>query len=316
VCQAATETTCAPYLCAGAACATRCSSQPECTGGFFCNGTACEATRAPGVGCNMGYECASGQCAQNVCCATACTGACSACNLAGTAGTCTMKTPSLIAHFKMDDAAASTTAADAACYGNHGTLQEYATPDWQPGRTGGALRFNGTSHWVKVAGSASLETIATKNAFTIAAWLLRTSPGVAGWSVPLSRQYRDTGGEHYALALLDGRLTAIVRSYDGASHACTDPTVAPLDAWFHAAVTHDGTTTRAYRDGVEVCTFQRGAPLEAGETKPIIIGGNANNVNDDAQELWKGLIDDLVVYNRALSSAEVTGLAQGGPPPE
>jgi hypothetical protein len=38
--------------------------------------------------CDMDWQCASGVCAQGICCATTCTDACRACNLAGTVGTC------------------------------------------------------------------------------------------------------------------------------------------------------------------------------------------------------------------------------------
>ncbi|MHB8875916.1 MAG: PKD domain-containing protein [Myxococcaceae bacterium] len=44
----------------------------------------------PGGVCAGAADCGSGQCAQGVCCATACAGACQACNLAGMEGTCSV----------------------------------------------------------------------------------------------------------------------------------------------------------------------------------------------------------------------------------
>lgn len=42
-----------------------------------------------GLGCTSNSQCASGFCSQGVCCDSACTGTCGACNLAGHLGTCT-----------------------------------------------------------------------------------------------------------------------------------------------------------------------------------------------------------------------------------
>jgi hypothetical protein len=59
----------------------------------------------------------------------------------------------------------------------------------------------------------------------------------------------------------------------------------------------------------------RTGPLRTDST-PLIIGGNANNASDDAQEVFKGLIDEVVVMSRALAPAEIQALVAGGAPPE
>jgi hypothetical protein len=49
------------------------------------------ATLGAGQGCTYDSDCTSGHCADGVCCNSACTGNCEACNLAGTEGTCTIR---------------------------------------------------------------------------------------------------------------------------------------------------------------------------------------------------------------------------------
>ncbi len=73
---------CAPYACAGTACATSCSTDASCAPGHYCNGTACVPTLAIASACSRDRMCASGHCADGVCCDTACTGTCRACTAA------------------------------------------------------------------------------------------------------------------------------------------------------------------------------------------------------------------------------------------
>ncbi|HQP34812.1 MAG TPA: MYXO-CTERM sorting domain-containing protein [Polyangiaceae bacterium] len=75
---------CAPYLCTGAesGCPLGCSSDSRCVQGYYCNG-ACTPKADLGQSCTAGSQCASGFCADSVCCNAACDGACDTCNLAG-----------------------------------------------------------------------------------------------------------------------------------------------------------------------------------------------------------------------------------------
>jgi hypothetical protein len=89
-CQMGTTRSCSPGVCMGGSCASRCTTAAECQSGFYCDGGgACRIKRASAAACASGAECQSGQCVDGVCCATACGQACHACNLAGSAGTCT-----------------------------------------------------------------------------------------------------------------------------------------------------------------------------------------------------------------------------------
>jgi hypothetical protein len=60
-----------------------------CPHGESCLHGACAGPQALGTACTSDHQCASGFCASGVCCDTACGGACQACNLAGSLGTCT-----------------------------------------------------------------------------------------------------------------------------------------------------------------------------------------------------------------------------------
>jgi len=88
-CVAGSSASCYPYVCAnGSACATDCTLSPsECASGATCTNGIC-GKRSDGQPCNVAGDCQSNHCEESVCCASACSGTCFACNLPGKVGTC------------------------------------------------------------------------------------------------------------------------------------------------------------------------------------------------------------------------------------
>jgi hypothetical protein len=80
---------CSPYTCTAGACGTGCTADADCGSGKACVTATgqCVTPAAQGTQCSVKEECQSGFCVDGVCCDTACTGQCEACN-AATPGTC------------------------------------------------------------------------------------------------------------------------------------------------------------------------------------------------------------------------------------
>src|SRR6185503_17145029 len=78
------------------------------------------------------------------------------------------------------------------------------------------------------------------------------------------------------------------------------PSAIPVNAWTHLAQTYDGATIRLYVNGTLVASVPRTGALETNNS-PLSIGGtNAYG------EYFQGRIDDVRVYDRALSVSELT----------
>ena len=107
------------------------------------------------------------------------------------------------------------------------------------------------------------------------------------------------GGSRLKIGFKDDRVTAWKGGDDDLVSA---PAVAP--GWHHYAYTYDGTTHRLFLDGV-----QRGTSTTAPDTGAVgnaRIGAIFNNA-----ENFQGQIDEVRVYNRPITAAEVAALQDG-----
>ncbi|MGD9695173.1 MAG: LamG domain-containing protein [Thermoleophilia bacterium] len=206
----------------------------------------------------------------------------------------------LVAAYSFDEAKGSTVV-DSSPSRNNG--RAYATPRVR-GRHGRALSFNGRSSRVTVPGRASLRPT---GALTVEAWVK-----VAG--APRGRRGIVTkeglGGAVWGLYArgASGRPAAEVRRASGRSRSAAPAPLRP-GRWTHLAMTYDGGAVRLYRDGVLVSTTRSTGALRT-STSALRIGGNP--VRGD---WFRGVIDDVRIYNRALTAAEIRADRRGAVAP-
>jgi hypothetical protein len=116
----------------------------------------------------------------------------------------------------------------------------------------------------------------------------------------------------YAVRIKVDEIEWIKRISDGGSGAalnvCQFPVTNHLDGgWHHAAGVNDAGGFTFYLDGIARCTeAPGGAPIY--QSNDLWVGRNAGT--SDTLD-YDGLLDDLRLYDRALSPAEVTALVGG-----
>jgi hypothetical protein len=186
---------------------------------------------------------------------------------------------------------AGTTTADTSGTGNNGTL---SSATWSTaGRYGNALSFNGTNAMVTVADAASLDLT---NAMTFSAWVRPTT--VSDWRTVILKEAGSTLA--YGLYANDGSRPAGYVRVSGADRDARGTAALAANTWTHLAVTYDGATLRLFVNGVQAGT-RAIAGAVAASSNPLRIGGNTI-----WGEYFSGLIDEVRVYSRVLTAAEIT----------
>jgi hypothetical protein len=170
-----------------------------------------------------------------------------------------------------------------------------------PGRTGMALRFDGVDDLVRIGNPPALD-IAGR--ITIAAWC---RPGRVDGVVQNIVAHGSAPDPRRELFLRIGHEDEYEGgSWDGTDHKGVFAVPGEdIDAgWVHLAAAHDGAAWRLYRNGVEVA---RSVDATGAVTvdEDWAIGARVSG----RDRFFQGDIDDVRVYDRALSAAEVAALA-------
>ena len=85
----------------------------------------------------------------------------------------------------------------------------------------------------------------------------------------------------------------------GNTQFLSGPTASPVSAWTHVAITYDGAALRLFINGTQVASQATTGAIQATDN-PLWIGGNS-----PYGEYFQGLIDEVRVYNRALTQADI-----------
>lgn len=183
-----------------------------------------------------------------------------------------------------------TTVADSSGNGNNGTI---AGATWSAGRFGSALSFNGASSMVTVPDSASLDLT---NGMTLEAWV--NPVAISSWRTVILKEI--PGDLSYALyANGDNSRPGVWITIGGTTYDTRGTAQIPVNTWTHLAATYDGTTMRMYVNGTQVSSRNVSGSMSV-SGNPLRIGGNTV-----WSEWFQGLIDEVRIYNRALSAAEI-----------
>jgi Concanavalin A-like lectin/glucanases superfamily len=189
------------------------------------------------------------------------------------------------------DAGEGTTAEDA--YGEHDGAIEGA--EWfDNGRFGKALSFDGENDCVTVEDAPDLQLT---EELSLEAWV---KPKGSGVSEPII--FKETpwffGYSLYLGIGESGHMEGLIGEEGYEASVAEDPAKLETGVWSHVALTFDGAHMRLYVNGQLVDTSKAEGPW--GTSGPLSIG-----CGEKFEDNFKGLIDEVRVYNRALDAEEV-----------
>jgi hypothetical protein len=131
---------------------------------------------------------------------------------------------------------------------------------------------------------------------TLEAWVKPSALGTTWRTVVIKEQSTQLS---YALYANNGRGRPSGHVYTDKDNQLAAPAALAVNQWSHVASTWDGTTTRLYVNGSLVASAPLSGTMRT-SGNPLRIGGNMV-----WNEWFKGALDEVRVYNRALSAAEV-----------
>ncbi len=209
-----------------------------------------------------------------------------------------------LAHWKLDETA-GTTAVDSEG-GHDGTLTNYATPAWIAGVIDGGLEFDGSDDYVD-AGSFDV----TGSGITMMGWFNADALTTADERIVSKAQGTAEDDAWWQLSSSDSGSDRFLRMRIKAGGTTTtladSSTNLTTGEWYFAVATYDNASgeMKLYLDGVEVANRSHavGGALDTDASVPVALGANGT-----AQRFFNGILDDVRVYDRALSTAEISDL--------
>jgi hypothetical protein len=162
-----------------------------------------------------------------------------------------------------------------------------------------SLSFDGS----QLLDLANPDSLNIENLVTVAAWIRPTA--LDGYRNIVAHGFTWEPKSELALRIYDQQYQFL--SWDAIDHGASAPVPAgDIDNWHYLVGVYDGRMYRLYRDGALIAAVEDSAAPTRVDA-PWAIGGRSA-VEPDQPRPFLGLIDDVRVYDRALSAAEVGAL--------
>jgi len=209
------------------------------------------------------------------------------------------------------DEIAGSSVIDSSGNDNHGTVMAGDKAFNEAIRTTGrsgyaqnrALKLDGVREWVRIDPSPTLDLI-PNDGVTISAWVNLSERTIASaTAVNIVHRHFESNGLYF-LGVRNGVPRAGIKFFYASGGRLVS------DRWTHLGFTYDGIDEALYVDGQLVATSASGLP-GASIRAPISIGAKVDFFDGSIVGAMDGLIDDVAIFPRGLTPAQVMFLARG-----
>jgi hypothetical protein len=188
---------------------------------------------------------------------------------------------------------------DESAYENHGIVHGATLTEDRFGNPNRAYRFDGIDDYISVANSPSLQLPSSK--VTITAWVY-INDWDNGWASIVDKSNTTIDGQYGLQFLHGGHFECYV------NNCCIGINTSfefPFKKWWFSAMTYDGTQIKVFADGILIDTFSVSCSPGT-NSAPLLIGKDTPG----AVEHLNGMLDEIRIYDRALSEIEIYNLYQ------
>jgi len=206
--------------------------------------------------------------------------------------TASVNTSGLVGYWRFEEGS-GTTASDSSGNGNSGTL--YNSPIWTNGYFGNALGFDGVDDYVNLPSTVQL----TNQSFTIMSWMKPSS---------LTGNYQMFGPTQWnavGIGLVAGSNQIFCQFNTGGLNIQSSAIVPNTNQWYHVVCSFDWSTSllSIYVNGTRINSWTATNP--SFNWNNFYIGSQGPDGN-----LFNGTIDEVQVWNRALTASEIYEMYQ------
>jgi len=192
--------------------------------------------------------------------------------------------------------------------GNNGTVNGATLTTDRFGSANSAYFFDGINNNIMIPGSNSLTSVETNDKITISGWFKNQNfnPNALFSFGNKHNQVSDSGWEIIlALNYADWSTDAYVTTIGNGPQGPCSPAL-PVDEWEHLTITYDRSTSvvNLFINGVNVCTKSYNYDINPTNNGPLYFGYSPGGPD----EYSRGCLDEMVLYNRALSASDIQQL--------
>ncbi|UCC98455.1 MAG: discoidin domain-containing protein, partial [Phycisphaerales bacterium] len=205
---------------------------------------------------------------------------------------------SLVGYWKLDDGV-GTSVADSSGRGHTGHFAE-GSPAWVEGKFGKALQFNGQNK-VEIPDHPDFHL---EYAISMALWIKPEAAVQPSYAKPFIKQ---RSGEYPYGIQYAGNGTSIRATVNASARVDTSSTPNFPGEWGHLCMTYDGSAVILYKDGEELVRAAASGKLQQNNLS-LSIGGRL-----ESSQNFVGIIDDVRLYNIALTPAQISKVMEGPP---
>ena len=209
----------------------------------------------------------------------------------------------LVLHYTFDNAPVAGKVADASGTGNDGWV---TGAQWEmDSQRGGVFHFSPPGQYIRVPNNDSLNP----SNITLAAWIKTSNQGET-WRRIFDKSWTDG----FALSIVGGHkpgFTGDAEMEIEKTHVAHSNHSVADGKWHHVAVTYNGAEELFYVDGVPQTRTSWWQGRVPSNSHDLTIGINLVDPNPQYNEVgasFDGLIDEPMIYNRALSTNEISFL--------
>lgn len=206
----------------------------------------------------------------------------------------------LVVWLPMDEAA-DDVVLDATSHHYDGECDGTACPSLvRPGKIGNAYSFD-ADDFVRIDSAVAAQALKTSSAFTVAVWIAFDAGN--GTGCVINKVLGPAAGNSWQ-GCLDKDVVVFYSDTAQATHTQSGGTVLTPGAFHHIVLWWNGSTKRTYIDGV-LDASDPGIAIDFDE-RPVTLGADLDSSVPAFH--FKGRIDDVRIYNRALVPSEIDAL--------